>query len=165
MSFRPTPTQKRLRELFSYDPDTGFFTRKQKSPRRAAGETLRPKRDDCYLSIAVDGTTFPAHRLVWKYITGEEPNVIDHINGVKGDNRLSNLRSVDNTQNTWNRSRRTSIESPFVGVFRAAGGLKWKARVLTPEGLVWVGPFTTPDAASEARDQLLLLYRGSHHRL
>lgn len=165
MAYKLTPTRERLRHLFDYDPDTGFLTRRVASPRCPAGEILTHTDPNKYFSVSVDGENFPAHRLIWKYVTGQEPVVIDHIDGDKSNNRLMNLRDVDHCKNSWNRTRRTSIESGFTGVVRAAGGRKWRAVVKSPEGVIFIGPFSTPNAASQARDQLLLLYRGPHHRL
>jgi len=149
--------------MFTYDPDTGLLTRRVPSSRRPIGQTLKPNDPKAYFSVAVNGKSYLAHRLIWKYVTGDDPVAIDHINGLRGDNRLVNLRAVDATQNAWNRVQKARIESGLVGVVRSAGGLKWKALVLTPEGQVAIGPITTPVAASEAREQLLLLYRSEHH--
>lgn len=164
MPYKPTPSQARLKELFTYDPATGLFTRRIDTQRKRAGTIIKPMRSAPYHTIVVDGTTYMAHRLVWKFVTGEEPNVIDHINGRTRDNRIVNLRNVTVLENTWNRSRDTPNISGHVGVVPAFGGTVWRARIKLRNSTVFIGPFKTPQEASAARDQLMPLYRGQYHR-
>lgn len=164
MVFKPTPSQARLKELFSYDEKTGLFTRKVATARKKAGAVVKPMRPSLYHGICVDGKTYPAHRLVWKYMTGQEPDVIDHINGIGRDNRFVNLRSVTAMRNAWNRTRETDNPSGAVGVIPCAGGTLWRARIKTKDRLIFIGPFKTVAEATAARDQLLPLYRGEYHR-
>jgi hypothetical protein len=56
-----------------------------------------------YLRITVLGKSYYAHRLAWFYMNGEWPDQIDHINGIKSDNRIENLRNVTVQQNNQNK--------------------------------------------------------------
>ena len=96
-----------LRDLFEYDPESGLVYRKKTVANRSKfGDTVGSRRPDGYLSVRV-GSPYNRnvfiHRLVWKLITGEEPNQIDHINGVRDDNRWVNLRNVDAFANAHNK--------------------------------------------------------------
>ena len=79
--------------------------------RRGGGVTTRR-----YKSVGLDGAEYQAHRLIWKYVHGEEPDYIDHINGDKHDNRIENLRNVDNAENLRNRAVSRNNNSGVMGV-------------------------------------------------
>lgn len=87
-------TANRLRELFDYDPETGFFTRVGK-PKRGnarwegvAGTVM----ESGYRTLAIDSVRFLCHRLAWLYVKGEFPKRwVVHLNGNRDDNRIENL--------------------------------------------------------------------------
>lgn len=101
----------RLRELVCYEPLTGAFSRRVNTGYRGchkAGSLLHAKKPHGYVKFSVDGREYYGHRLAWLYIHGEWPNgLIDHINGIRDDNRIDNLRVVDNSVNLQNRHRAT----------------------------------------------------------
>src|SRR5690606_34614864 len=99
-------TQQRLKELLYYDPETGIFTRLvgRSGPRARAGDVAGSDNGKGYIRIYVDGRPYKAHRLAWFYMHGEWPEEIDHRNGERADNRLSNLRPVTRQQNNLNQS-------------------------------------------------------------
>lgn len=98
-------TQERLKELLDYDPETGAFAWKVTKGRRAK----TGRRAGCvsvhgYIIIQIDGKHYPAHRLAWLHVYGQWPKVtIDHINRVRDDNRLENLREATKQQQGFNR--------------------------------------------------------------
>lgn len=92
-----------LHAAFNYDPLTGLISRKTPSRRSPIGFVYKTHHHDSYVGVVLDGVTLPAHRVAWVMATGEQPIVIDHINGVKHDNRLGNLRSVGISENNKNR--------------------------------------------------------------
>lgn len=110
--YRPmkTLTQKRLKELLHYDPDTGIFTRKVKVQGRDIG-SIAGGVDKGYWRISVDGKRYRANRLAFLYMTGEFPKYFcDHINEIRLDDRWINLRDVTNSQNLLNR-KNANIDS------------------------------------------------------
>lgn len=92
-SMRVVPIE-RLREVFAYDPDTGIVVRNGK---RAGGVS------DRYRTVSIDGVRLKEHRLIWALVHGEWPEEIDHINRDGYDNRLSNLRATNRSENCINR--------------------------------------------------------------
>ncbi len=97
-------TAERLRELLTYDPETGHFRWVFTKGCRAGGQIAGTVRRDGYLCIAVDGRKHKAHRLAWFYMHGRWPHPeIDHINRSKLDNRLCNLREATRVENNANR--------------------------------------------------------------
>ena len=89
-----TLTAAQLRELLQYDPETGVVTRLVKSSNGIkVGDVAGTADARGYILIRVDGWLHLAHRLAWLHMTCEWPKgMIDHINGVRDDNRWSNLR-------------------------------------------------------------------------
>ena len=103
-------TQERLKEVLKYNSETGEFTRKI-----AKGGKI--KDSSGYILISVDGEKYYAHRLAWLYMYGEFPkNSIDHINKIKDDNHLYNLRDVTSIENQRNRFLNINNKSGFLGV-------------------------------------------------
>lgn len=105
-------TAQRLRELLNYDADTGIFAwTSTGTGRRAAPGTMHNKG---YLRITLDGRMYFAHRLAWLHVHGRWPFMqIDHINGIKTDNRLENLR--DATPAMQQSNIRTNVWIEFGG--------------------------------------------------
>jgi hypothetical protein len=94
----PTPTQQRVCELFTYDPETGDLTRIEKARSWGAKETRRYGKVGAgsisslgYVMVTVDGHKYNAGQIIWLYVHGEWPKRIKYVNGVKADNRLSNI--------------------------------------------------------------------------
>lgn len=153
ISKHPPLTAQRLRQLLRYDAQTGDFTWLVGTARlqlagRLAGTGDRRK----YNRIGVDGRQYPAHRLAWLYVHGSWPeSFIDHINGVKKDNRIANLREATNAQNMQNMRRpRGDGSSGFLGVTWHGDTSKWQAQIKTGGKNKYLGLFDTAEAAHEA---------------
>ena len=92
-----------LREILNYDPNTGVFTWKKKISDKTVIGRIAGCSTDRYTTIRIFRTLYYAHRLAFIYIYGRcESSEIDHINGNKKDNRLSNIRLVTVSQNKQN---------------------------------------------------------------
>lgn len=140
-----TLTAARLRELLTYHPDTGSFTR----DGEPAGTISKSKG---YVVISIDGRDYRAHRLAWLYMTGEWPaEQIDHKNRLRSDNRWSNLRPATQGQNQANRPARGSA-SGFRGVYWADHAGKWRAEIKIGKRKRVLGYFDDPELAGEFRD-------------
>lgn len=104
-------TQKRLKKLLYYDKDTGFFIWKKdifnlnKYNIVRQGDIAGSINKQGYITISINGKRYSAHRLAWLYTYGHFPKQeIDHINRIRNDNRLYNLRDVSHKVNTENKS-------------------------------------------------------------
>ena len=106
----------------SYCPETGVFTWNQRKGRARAGDIAgylmkQPKRGLNYIIIGVGGKTYLAHRLAWRITHGDWPEFdIDHIDGDGTNNRISNLRAVNNQDNSKNSKLYVTNKSGVAGV-------------------------------------------------
>src|SRR5687768_770720 len=108
-------TAEKLRELMDYNPDTGVFLYRKRRGRRSAGlEAGSIVKGYRLISL---GKQYSAHRLAWLYVYGEWPaGDLDHINCVRDDNRIANLREATDSQNNANRTLAPKNSSGFKGV-------------------------------------------------
>lgn len=147
-------TAQRLRELLHYDPETGVFTRRVRTANAIrAGDVTGCRNTIGYLVISVLNRRYLAHRLAWLYAHGEWPVAdIDHINGVRQDNRIANLRDVSRSANIQNQRRpQTHGTSGFLGVTWSKQIKRWVAAITVPTNRrKHIGCFATAEEASAA---------------
>lgn len=111
-------SQERLKEVIDYDPETGRFTWKVNKGRQAkAGNPAGSLMQNGYIIIRVDGHRVTAQRLAWLYMTGNQPgDTVDHINGIRDDNRFINLRSCSYSTNNSNKIKHRPNKHGMTGV-------------------------------------------------
>ena len=147
---KPQVTLERLRELLRYDPETGIFTRLIPVGGEPAGSAAGWSMSHGYVGISIDGRKYTAHRLAWLYMTGKLPWMkLDHENGVRSDNKWSNLRHGTQAQNGQNQ-RRAHVDntSGFLGVVSIRG--RYVARICLNRRTYHLGTFSTADEAHAA---------------
>ena len=122
---------ERLRYVFIYDPLTGILTHRiDRGQRARAGKEAGGMGHAGYRLVSVDGVVLLAHRIAWAIHTGMWPEGhIDHINGVKSDNRICNLRVASNAENLRNQRKRVSNSSGVKGVSWNKQKQKWTAQI------------------------------------
>jgi hypothetical protein len=142
----------RVRELLDYDAGTGEFTWKvDRAHNATAGSKAGCINEHGYVQVFVDRKKWRGHTLAWFYVHGEIPRpMLDHINGIRHDNRLSNLRIATREINTQNlkRARRDST-SGLLGVVKERGN-RWKAEIQANGKRIYLGCFSTPQEAHAA---------------
>lgn len=140
-------TAERVRQLLHYEPDTGALMRLISSGRARAGDVVRGVCNG-YLTPSIDGRRYPAHRLIWLWMTGVWPTAnMDHINGDRLDNRWCNLREASATQNNANRPMHTNNRSGFKGVIWRKVPRKWEAKIRINGKARFLGRYDTPERA------------------
>lgn len=145
-------TQKLLKKLFYYDPDKGHFIRKVSTARRAkVGDIAGTKNDRGYIHISVNSTHQKAHRLAWTYVYGSTPTgYIDHINGVRDDNRIVNLRECTQAQNCANSAKGKNNTSGIKGVSWSRIPRLWAANIMVNGKAIHLGLFWDKDVAAQS---------------
>ena len=152
-------TASRLREKYTYNPDSGLFIRNERMNNRKKGTVGGSKNGAGYISIKIDGKVYQAHRLAWLYMTGEFPESdIDHINHVRDDNRWENLREITRQGNTQNASLSKNNTSGCTGVVWHKLVNKWEAKITVDYKTINLGYHTEYSDAVNARKNAEVLY-------
>ena len=145
-------TQEKLKEVLNYDQDTGIFTWKIKTCKKVCvGVVAGTPSGDGYSVIKINGKRLRAHRLAWLYVYGEFPDkFIDHINGIRHDNKISNLRNVTKSENSQNqRKPKSDNQSGFLGVHWCKRDKVWIAAIGFNKKTKYLGTYSTPELAHQ----------------
>lgn len=164
---KPLPPLERVREALDYDPETGLFTWKiRPAIRIMVGDEAGTLTLDGYRRIIVLGQGVSAGRLAHYIMTGEEPHgVVDHINGIRDDNRWANLQDIPQALNVQKAAiSKGGKTSRFRGVSRVLPGSRnkkgaeWQASITAFGKTYHLGSFMNEDDAAaayaEARERL-----------
>lgn len=158
-----------LRQLIDYNPETGAMTWRMRPDSlfrpdgrrdakanaacwnsKNAGKPALASPRNGYLCGRLFDKTVSAHRVAWAIHYGKWPSdCIDHINGNRADNRISNLRDVSIAENNRNETLRKNNTSGVTGVSWETRRLKWQARIRNE----CIGYFNSKEAAIAARKQ------------
>lgn len=150
----PMPSQEDLLSVFRYEPQTGeiFWVNPPKFQRKLAGKLAFQKSERSGYKVGdLYGKTFKAHRIIWKMMTGDEPDEVDHIDGNRGNNSWDNLRSVSSQANRRNAALSKNNTSGFIGVRFAKNVQKWTAYITVNYRAINLGLFGTMEEAIAAR--------------
>lgn len=158
----------RIKELLSYNAETGAFTWNVSRGKAKKGSIAGHKNSVGYIEIGIDGSLYYAHRLAFLYTFGKCSMNIDHIDGDKSNNAIKNLRLADPKTNSRNSSRSKSNKSGITGVSFDAVNSKWRATIKVNGKQIHLGRFATTDEAKKARLEAQKFYgfhdnHGKHH--
>lgn len=145
------PTGKRLKEAFRYDPESGqFYWRIKPGPSVKVGQKVGTIKNRGYEAVRLDGFPFKSHRLAWFFVNGNWPKgQIDHINGIRNDNRIFNLREATPSQNRVNtKTLRADNKSGYTGIKFDKNRNNWRAKI----GKINCGRHHTIEEAIKARN-------------
>ena len=152
-------TFERLKEVLDYDQLTGVFTWKVTRGTIKKGQLANGKDRRGYVIISIDGSKYKAHRLAWLYINGVWPESgLDHINRVKDDNRLVNLREAEQSLNNKNASVRHNHPTGISGVKKSRNSDSWKASIKVDGVRINLGRFSDLFEAICARKSAEIKY-------
>ena len=171
MAKEDLPAPEEIRKLLRYEPDTGKLYWLERTPdtfedgkqsaetacrrwntRYAGKEAFATVTGEGYRQGSIFAESYLAHRVIWALQQGEWPtHEIDHINGVKNDNRIENLRAVTKGENSRNLPMRADNSSGVTGVTWHKKALKWQAQIAVNGRLLHLGRYAEKDDAVAAR--------------
>ena len=143
-------------QFISYDPESGELSWKEKPNRNIQiGQKIGRKNSWGHMTFTFRGRTCMVHRIAWLIATGALPsNEIDHVDGDKENNRLSNLRDVTRNINQQNlRRAHRSNKTGYLGVSKAAlnhPNRPWYASIKKDGKTRFLGYYDTPELAHQA---------------
>ena len=149
-----------------YDPVTGIFTWTKPTSHSVkvgsiAGSTHRTTG---YVRIGFTSSigykSLKAHRLAWFMMTGDLPDEIDHINGIRHDNRFINLRTCNRSQQMQNKTLDRRNRSGVTGVCWHKNANKWHVQIGVNGKVVSLGYYADLPEAIEARKMAEVKHHG-----
>lgn len=159
-------TVEALKEVLHYDPESGVWRwARDVGYKVKAGQIAgRGAHKSGYRQISVGGRLYLSHRLAWMYMTGVWPeHTVDHVDGVPGNDRWSNLRAATAAQNRRNSRVRSDSTTGVRGVALDRG--RYRSRIFFQGKNIMLGSFGTLDEAREARCSAEALYFGEFSSL
>lgn len=137
-----------LRERLRYADGVLFWLKNGNNQYTKAGAKAGHLDRRGYVSIRVFGVSIRAHEVVWALCRGSWPQTdIDHINGIRDDNRIDNLRLSSRSQNLANSKQRSDS---LKGANFDSRRNKWKSRIMVGYKEIWLGSYDTEMEAHAA---------------
>lgn len=135
--------------VLSYNPNTGNFTWNESRGNTKAGNIAGTK-DNGYIRVRVNNKFYQAHRLAFIAMGQPIPEQVDHINGVRDDNRWANLRPCNNSQNQQNSRRGKNNKSGYKGVHWDNNTKRWASQIYVNNKRIRLGHYDCPKKAHDA---------------
>ena len=147
------------RKWFRYDPDAGALYWAIRPSNAARMDRPAGKLERGYWSVMVNGRLYRAHRIIWAMHYGEWPDgQIDHINHIRADNRIENLRVVPHLDNHRNMSLFKNNTTGVPGVRFDVRYGSWTARITVNYKQINLGSYKTKEGAIAARKKAEVEY-------
>ena len=139
--------------MFEYDPATGELrNRVARGHRARPGALVGTLMSDVSLRVRIEGRGYQVDQVVWLIAYGEwPPALVGHKNGIRSDNRLSNLRPSTRSQSLLNAKLARNNSSGVKGVCWSPRDRKWRAVIVVGGRQRWLGEFVNMDDAAAAR--------------
>ncbi len=140
-------TKEKLHSICTYDKLTGIFIFNNKN-------NSIHKSNNGYLKFSISGKSYLLHRLAWIYEFGTCPDVqIDHINHIRDDNRIENLRLATHKENGRNQKIRSTNKSGTTGVYFDKQKKKWRAQIMIDGKCLYLGSYYNKSDAISSRKE------------
>jgi hypothetical protein len=162
---KPLPTIARVCEAFRLDASTGKLYNKASRRGARIGQETGTLYNGGYVKVCLDGRELQAHWVVFAIVHGRWPeNELDHVNGVKSDNRPSNIREATSQQNKCNREAGSNSASGIKGVLWNKRERKWKVSITANSVTYNLGTFAQLEDAKTAHRNAAIKYHGDFAR-
>lgn len=148
-----------LRRAFTYNPLTGILRWAYKPRVNTESGAEAGCKMGGYRRVCLHGVSMQVHRVGWAMHYGKWPkDQIDHINMIRDDNRITNLREATNGENKWNTLAQSNNSHGSKGVAWDAQKQRWVARIMIHGKRIKIGRYRTREEAS-------LAYAGAAEKL
>jgi hypothetical protein len=156
--------RSRALQLFEYRKDGKLLWRAYRSSNARKGDVAGYMKSHGYMYVSVDDKRYLVHRIIFLMHHGFLPENVDHINTVRDDNRIENLRAASMSQNAHNAKLSAGNSSGFKGVSWCKKKQKWRANICTKYRQTHIGYFDTAELASDAYANAALAQHGEFAR-
>ena len=148
----------KISEMLDYD--NGSLVWKVSRGSVAKGKIAGCRDDDGYILVRINTVLYKAHRVVWELFNGviQDGYQVDHINGIEYDNRIENLRLVNNADNSKNKTIRKGNKSGCNGVTWSKRDSKWMAQIMINGKNIYLVRTIDIDEAITARKEAEIKY-------
>ena len=153
-------TQDRLKELFIYHADGHLIWKVKKSKNVKIGGFAGSPNNEGYIHVQIDRYKYKIHRLIFLWHFGFVPNLIDHTDQNKQNNKIENLRAATNSENLRNRPKQSNNTTGFKGVSFHKPTNKFQAKIKINKQQIYLGLFL---AAEDAYAAYCIAAKKYHH--
>lgn len=162
-----TITPELLHELFEYRDGQLYWKvsrQRVQRDRGPAGAIVKRGRGHGYVRIGINKNIYYAHRLIWMLHKGYMPACIDHVNGIRHDNRIENLREVTPQENSFNAKTKCTNTSGVKGVSWDRKNQKWQTYITFNGKQTGLGRFSDIEEAEAVVRAARAKYHGEFAR-
>jgi hypothetical protein len=170
---KETLSKEFLRECFLYNPETGeckwamrprhhfssdaMMRRWEKTKLgKDVGCVIKNGSAKGYSYVKLDGKSWYLHRLIFTWMTGQQPFNVDHANLDRSDNRWCNLRNATLSQNSSNVRPRSATGYKGVSLERGV----YRASIKHQGENIRLGRYSSAEDAAMAHDAAAKKYHG-----
>ncbi|HDT5935407.1 TPA: HNH endonuclease [Enterobacter kobei] len=165
MKAKKLPELSVINELIHYGSDTGIFTwKKDRGAIAKKGDPLRQVDSKGYTRVKIAGKKYLLHRIAFYLYYGEEPEFIDHINSIRSDNRIENLRACTLSQNGFNVGLTSRSTTGVKGVAWNKASQKYQCTIKVKGKSFYFGLYDDIELAELVAMEARLKFHGSFAR-
>jgi hypothetical protein len=152
--------QQTIKDLFTYQDGKLFWKQSGRGTSQTYKEAGSVNTSGGYRRICINKTNYLTHRLVYMMHFGKLPKYLDHINGIRTDNRIENLREATHSQNQCNRIYNGKSKAGVKGLCWHSREQRWSAKIQINHKKIYLGYYKSIELAENAVQEARKKYHG-----